>query len=80
MIALSGANRITAPVATRAVSTMLAISQKPDRVSNILRSSTPASRVKGMAAGAGRAVSSAVVGRSIVVVLMPLLLLVGSPR
>ena len=48
MSSLSGANRITAPVASRAVMPMLVISQKPDRVSNILRSSTPTSRVIGI--------------------------------
>ncbi len=43
-----GANRIVAVVASTAAMPMLAISQKPDRVSNILRSSTPTSRVIGI--------------------------------
>ena len=34
--------------------TMLAISQNPERVSNILRSSTPTTRRNGVGAGAGR--------------------------
>src|SRR5688500_13264769 len=37
----SGAKSTTAVLARTAVMTMLAINQKPDRVSNILRSSTP---------------------------------------
>ena len=48
MIELSEANRITAPVARVAAIAMLAISQKPDRVSNILRSSTPTIRPIGI--------------------------------
>ncbi len=48
MIELSEANRITAPVARVAAIAMLAISQKPDRVSNILRSSTPTIRLIGI--------------------------------
>ena len=47
-IAESGAHRITAAVARTATMPTLAISQKPARVSNILRSSTPTRRVMGM--------------------------------
>ena len=46
----SGANRMTPTVARRAEIPMLAISQKPERVSNILRSSTPVIRVSGIGA------------------------------
>ena len=55
---------------------MLAISQKPDRVSNILRSSTRSTRVKGIGVGVVRGLC-AVGGRGGAVVaraLMPLLL------
>ena len=66
-----------APVAIRAVITMLAISQNPDRVSNIFRSSSPTSREVGTGGGAVRTAAAA---RSIVNVLMLLLLLAGSLR
>ena len=48
VIASSGAHRITAAVARTATMPTLAISQKPARVSNILRSSTVTSRVIGI--------------------------------
>ena len=48
VIASSGAHRITAAVARTATMPTLAISQKPARVSNILRSSTLACRVIGI--------------------------------
>ncbi len=65
--------------------TMLAISQKPERVSNILRSSTPTIRVSGMrrmpcACGRGAAAASAVAGSRAVVVVMLLLLRAGCLR
>ncbi len=44
-----GAKRITAVVASSAAMPMLAISQKPERVSNILRSSVVSSRWVGIA-------------------------------
>ena len=81
---------ITAPVASTDRMPMLAIIQKPERVSNILRSSTAITRDRGMGANAGRllarsrvpvtlwvTVPSAVTG---VRVVMPLLLLVGCRR
>ena len=51
MIWSFGANAMTAPVAISAEAAMPIISQKPDRVSNILRSSTWRTRVKGIRAG-----------------------------
>src|SRR6478609_3936952 len=48
VIASSGAQMITAAVARTDTMPTLAISQKPARVSNILRSSTPTRRVIGM--------------------------------
>ncbi len=48
VISLSGAQMMTAPVAITAVMAMLAISQKPERVSNILRSSMLIRRVIGI--------------------------------
>ena len=78
--ASSGANRIMAPVASTDGMPMLAISQKPDRVSNILRSSTsPARRDRRVVARADVADGVARPGTRVVVV-MPLLLLVGSLR
>ena len=65
-------------MASTAVIAMLAISQKPERVSNILRSSTAVTRENGIRTGAFVAVRTAV--RSIVVVLMLLLLLAGCRR
>ncbi len=60
---------------------MLAISQKPERVSNILRSSVVSTRWVGiLAAGARTLVAIEVVELSKVVVVMPQLLLAGSPR
>ena len=43
----SGAHRMTPPAVSTAEMAMLAISQKPERVSNILRSSTWITRVSG---------------------------------
>ncbi len=57
--------------------TMLAISQKPERVSNILRSSTPTTRRNGVGAGAGRvraAGGTTPAGAFSIVAVMPLLL------
>ena len=61
---------------------MLAISQKPDRVSNDLRSSTAMSRVIGIRAGVGFAVRATSCSRtaSTVVALMLLLLRAGCLR
>ncbi len=80
MISLSGANRITAPVASSAVMAMLVISQNPDLVSNILRSSTPTSRVIGIGAGSVVVAVARPASRSAVTVLMLLLLLVVNLR
>ena len=70
-------------VAMSPVIPMLAISQNPERVSNILRSSTRTTRLSGMGAISVRrpAVvrSMAVVG-SMAVVVMPLSFLVGCRR
>ncbi len=70
-----------AAVASTAVMTMLAMSQKPERVSNILRSSTPTRRVSGMRAAAAcrRPVVVGVVWSRTAVV-MPRLLHAGSLR
>ena len=56
--------------------TMLAISQNPERVSNILRSSTPMIRVIGIGAWGviERATRAGVVSGTTAVALMPLLL------
>ena len=54
MSALSGAKAITAAVAPSARIAMPAISQKPERVSNILRSSTRTRRESGIGAGGVR--------------------------
>ena len=75
----SGAKTMMAAVASTLAMTMLAISQKPERVSNILRSSTATRRVRGMRADAGRARSrrptaSDTAGSVTVVVVMLLLL------
>ncbi len=43
-----GAQAMTAPVVTSAASPMLASSQRPERVSNDVRSSTATMRVRGM--------------------------------
>ena len=43
----SGTNRMTLSVASAAMMPMLAINQNPDRVSNILRSSTLTMRLSG---------------------------------
>ena len=61
---------------------MLAISQKPDRVSNDLRSSTDIRRDIGILRGAGRVAVTACcwTAASTVVALMPLLLLAGCLR
>ena len=55
---------------------MLAISQKPERVSNILRSSTETTRVIGTVRGTVRVCGTFSTARA----LMPLLLLVGCLR
>ena len=60
--------------------TMLAISQKPERVSNILRSSTPISRVSGMRARCRPLGAGAVGVVSTAMAVMLLLLLVGCRR
>ncbi len=83
VIELSEANRITAPVARVAAIAMLAISQKPDRVSNILRSSTPTIRPIGMPSmrfGRGRTRCESSTSGWVVRVVMLLLLLVRCPR
>ena len=78
---LSGANTMTAPVARSAAIPMLAISQKPERVSNILRSSTETTRRSGMGRGVGRGVRARpACGSVVTAVLMLLLLLVGCRR
>ena len=59
---------------------MLVISQNPDLVSNILRSSTPTSRVIGIGCGSERVAATVPASRSTVMVLMLLLLLVVSLR
>ena len=74
-----------AAVASTLAMTMLAISQNPERVSNILRSSTPTIRVMGMRADAGRvrsrcAAASDLAGSRTVVVVMLLLLHAGCLR
>jgi hypothetical protein len=79
-----------AAVASTLMMMMLAISQKPERVSNILRSSTPMRRVRGIGADAVRArgartrppgtAASCVTPWSIRVVLMLLLLRAGCLR
>ena len=56
---------------------MLAISQKPERVSNILRSSTETTRPNGIGANAGRSGAGAEVATGAVVVLMRRLLRAG---
>ena len=73
-------SRTVSTVAMPEVMTMLAISQKPDRVSNILRSSTPRIRPNGIGSGTTRsrgrlvaAVPSTLEG-VMVAVLMPRLL------
>ena len=66
---------------------MLAISQKPERVSNILRSSTPITRLIGIGRTSGRARTGAAVARSSVVAVRVVMLLLlrgwsraGTPR
>ena len=60
---------------------MLVSSQNPDRVSNILRSSTPTIRPNGIGLGAGRlAATLCAAGRSRVVAVMLRLLLVVTRR
>ena len=68
----SGAKTIRAIVAIRAEMTMLAISQKPDLVSNILRSSTSVTRDNGTGSARTRARGA----RSTAMAVMLLLLLV----
>ena len=81
MSSLSGAQRMVAPVASTAVITMLAISQNPDRVSNILRSSTAVTRVSGMPRWTtGRAARVSLASGTTTAVLMLLLLLAGCRR
>jgi hypothetical protein len=67
---------MTPTVARNAVMTMLAISQKPERVSNILRSSTCVTPDKGIARGVART------GKTVpaVMAVMLLLRLVGWRR
>src|SRR5687768_12768889 len=83
-IAESGAQRMTAAVASTDRIPTLAISQNPARVSNILRSSTFSSRVIGMGVivRAGRTAATSVAGvpagTSVAVVM--LLLLHGRSR
>ena len=86
----SGAKMMRAAVARTLMMTMLASSQNPERVSNILRSSTPMRRVRGIGADAvcargvrtapPGATASGVTPWSIVVVLMLLLLRAGCLR
>ena len=77
---------MTAPVAIRAEAAMPTISQKPDRVSNILMSSTWRTRVNGIRAGTSRAgrvagaTSGVTPGLTLSVALMLRLLLVRSLR
>ena len=59
---------------------MLVISQNPDLVSNILRSSTPMIRVIGIGVGSGLVAASRPAARSTVMVVMLLLLLVVTLR
>src|SRR6476659_3242244 len=68
-----GANRMTAPVAMVDRITMLAISQKPDRVSNILRTSTPMTVRIGIGAYVGRSPArvTSVTALAMVAVLAP---------
>ncbi len=77
VIASSGAQRITAAVARTDTMPTLAISQKPARVSNILRSSTFVSRVIGMGVIARSrrttATSEAGAGTAVAVVMLLLL-------
>ena len=69
----SGAHSSTAPVASRAAMPMLAISQKPARVSKHLRSSTEKSRVNGMGRGSGFPTRAAVTGSAVIVLMLLLL-------
>ncbi len=68
---------MVAIVAMRPVIAMLAISQNPERVSNILRSSTRTTRLSGMGANSVR---RPVRTWSMVVAVMPLSSLVGCRR
>ena len=77
---LAGAQMMTAPVARTAVIAMLAISQNPERVSNILRNSTLTIRLSGIGGVGVADTVSRPVSRSMVMVLMLLLLLVVSLR
>ncbi len=80
--ASSGANRIVATVAITDRMPMLDISQKPERVSNILRSSTAVtveSVIGGIVSRAASRTATAAWGERVVAV-MPLLLHVGSLR
>ncbi len=79
----SGAKRIAAPVATTDRMAMLISIQKPARVSNILRSSTPTIRPMPIGGTTLRSRAAAVVGMVVgwtVVAVMPLLLLAGCRR
>lgn len=67
---------MTPIVASSAVIAMLAISQNPERVSNILRSSTLVIRVSGIGATSARAVRTWPAAMAV----MPVLLLVGFRR
>ena len=72
---------MVAIVAMKPVIAMLAISQNPERVSNILRSSTRTTRVSGMGANSvRRPVRTAWSAESMVVAVMPLSSLVGCRR
>ena len=68
---------MTAPVAMTDRTPMLTSIQKPERVLNILRSSTLTSRVVGIGRAARRAGAAAVVAGEMVVAVMPQLLRVG---
>ena len=73
-----GGEETVPTMVSRPVMTMLAISQNPERVSNILRSSTWTTRLSGTGAGAVVRAGSRTVGEAVAV--MPLSFLVGCRR
>ena len=78
--ALSGAKMRTAPVAMTERTPMLTSIQKPERVSNILRSSILTSRVVEMGPAVRRAGAASTLSGEVIMVVMPQLLHVGCRR
>ena len=76
----SGAKRIVPTVARTPTITRLAISQNPERVSNILRSSTRTTRPRGIAGTVAVLLVGGAWTVGGVVVVMPLSFLVGCRR